>query len=220
MLPALTVSELYLQYIGVIWRIIWVLCHQVQVGRSMALKKHKGKHTQTHTHSLCFTHFIPLDEYAGPSETSSENSEVNGEVIVGSDNGLLETWRGEEKRGWCVKKETPKNTISTWVKTKKKINIPFFSSIWFHFSCTDLHRRGRREKWDAERMRAGKGRRKKWLTSSRTVITWRVKTHLILWQNLFEQHYVLNIILSFCKNLTSADSVMCLRSFLTCLHLL
>lgn len=57
MLQSQTNFELYLQYIRGAGSIFWVLGHQVQVGRSMALKE------KTHTVNFSFsTHFIPLDE--------------------------------------------------------------------------------------------------------------------------------------------------------------
>lgn len=52
---AQTIFEINLQYIRGIWRIFWVLGHQVQVNRSMILKN-----TKQTTHSLYFTHFFPL----------------------------------------------------------------------------------------------------------------------------------------------------------------
>lgn len=61
----------------------------------------------------------------------------------------MRTRRAEEQREWCVKKKRPENDIRTLVKTKKrgkKINVPFFSSIWFHFPHVALHHRGRRGK--------------------------------------------------------------------------
>lgn len=43
-------------------------------------------------------------------------------------------------------------------KKKKKINVPFFSSIWFHFPCVALHHRGRGGRggmqWEGEWERA------------------------------------------------------------------
>lgn len=50
---AQTVFELYLQDIGGVGRIFWVLGHQVQVSWSTALKS-----TQKHTHSLSLFHIL------------------------------------------------------------------------------------------------------------------------------------------------------------------
>ena len=61
-----------------------------------------------------------------------------------------------------MKKEKPENTIrsSVKIKKKKKINVPFFSSIWFHFPCVALHHRGRRGGVGCSENESGKGQKK------------------------------------------------------------
>lgn len=102
------------------------------------------------THSL--SPFHTLHSLRGITRTSwdlikkkKEEKKLYEETVVW---GQLRTER-EEQREWCVKKKRPENDIRTLVKTKKggkKINVPFFSSIWFHFPHVALHHRGRRGK--------------------------------------------------------------------------
>lgn len=99
-------------------------------------------------------------------------------------------------------------------KRKKKSMFHFSPLFGFIFLVWPFTTGEGGKGWDAARRRVGKGKRKKSLTSSRIVNTWRVKTHLILWQNRFEQHYILNSIQPSCKNLRSDNSIMCLMSSL------
>lgn len=50
--------------------------------------------------------------------------------------------------------------MKTKKKKKKKINVPFFSSVWFHFPCMVLHHRGRQGKVGCSEEESGKGQKK------------------------------------------------------------
>lgn len=121
MLQAQTVSELYFQYIrGVGW-IFWVLGHQVQVSRGMALKNR-----QTHT---LFPSINNQDLLRPHQRTTVWMGRLLCEVIT--DNSRH---GGEKKRGDDAWKRRNLKTPS---------GVPFFSSIWFQFPCMALHHRGK-----------------------------------------------------------------------------
>lgn len=88
-------------------------------GQSERGSEETQKHTHTLTRSISHT-FLPLmnnqDLLRPHQRTVQQMGRPLCEVIT--DN--LRYGGGEEKRGWCVKKETPENTIRSWVKTKKK----------------------------------------------------------------------------------------------------
>lgn len=139
-----TFFELYLQHILDIWRVFWVLGHQVQVSRCTTLKN-----TQRHTLTLSISH-TSLPERNNSDLLRPHQKEKRRKKKTVWRDCCVRTRRAEEQREWCVKKKRPENDIRTLVKTKKggekKINVPFFSSIWFHFPHVALHHRGRRGK--------------------------------------------------------------------------
>lgn len=160
MLQAQTVFELYLQHIGDVGRILRVFGHQVQVSRSMALKK-----KNPHTHSLSPFHtlyslwwitrtFWDLieEQYCGWGrllcEVTTDNSRHDGEMKREGD-----AWKRRNLK-------TPPR-VEWSQKTKQKSMFHFSPLFGFIFRAWPFTAGEGGEKWGAARRRGGKGKRKK-----------------------------------------------------------
>lgn len=167
-----TVSKLYLQCVWGVWSLLWVLGHQVQVSWSVALENKKVQHTLTHSHRL---YYHPR----WPRQTRERLYDCVGVVE-------WTNWRrGGEKKGeddaWKKKKEEHHQDSSDYNNNnnnnkEKKNQCPIFLLYLVSFSPAWPFTAGEGgEEWDEARRRVGKGRREKWLTSSRTANAWQVR---------------------------------------------
>lgn len=151
-----TFFELNLQNVRRVRGILWVLGHQVQVKRRMTLEG-LGE-TRIHWKSLS----IFLSLYSQWWITTTFRDLIKKEKVRQTGSALCEMMtdnsrdgRRVERRGWCVKRGETWKSHQEWRQKrsssrKKKINVPFFSSVWFHFPCVALHRRGEQGKWEGE----------------------------------------------------------------------
>lgn len=138
-----TFFELYLQHILDIWRVFWVLGHQVQVSRCTTLKN-----TQRHTLTLSISHTsLPErnnSDLLRPHQKEKRRKKNSMKRL------LCEDTAGRRTEGMMREKEETWKRHQDFSEDKKrgggKINVPFFSSIWFHFPHVALHHRGRRGK--------------------------------------------------------------------------
>lgn len=105
-------------------------------------KTHKG------THSL--SPFHTLHSLRGITQTSWDLIKKKKEEKNSIKRLLCEDTAGRRTEGMMREKEETWKRHQDFSEDKKKggkkINVPFFSSIWFHFPHVALHHRGRRGK--------------------------------------------------------------------------
>lgn len=148
-----TVSELYLQYIRGVGRILWVLGHQVQVMRSRVLK---GKHTHTLTFSISHTLFNLMkdQDFLRPHQGAAQPMWRLLCVVI-TDHSRH---GGEKKRGdggnWKSHQELSED------KKKRKKSIFHFSPLFgLIFPARPFTTGGRQGKVVCSEKESGKGQK-------------------------------------------------------------